>query len=80
MNGISAGVDQALRPALLFRQDDLRQHHLGDVVAAVAVNDADVVTCANQVRDSVKRHVLAAAGVVQLAVRVLLDKVAFRPG
>ena len=80
MDGISACVDQALWPALLLRQDDLRQHDLRDVIAGVAVHDADVVTGANQVRDSVKRHVLARAGVVELAVRVLLDKVAFRPG
>src|SRR5207245_249822 len=62
MDGISACVDQALWPTLLFRQDDLRQHDLRDVIAGVAVHDADVVTGANQVRDSVKRHVLARAG------------------
>src|SRR5579859_1133794 len=77
VQGVRPRVDKALGAAFFFGEHDLREDHLRQVGAAVAVDDPDVVAVAHQLRDAVEGHVAARPRVVQLAVRVLLDKVSF---
>ena len=77
MQYLAARVDDARGAALLFGQDDLREGHLREVGAVVAVDDLDLVSAAHELRDFVQRDVATRASVVELAVRVLLDKVSF---
>ena len=68
---------QPSRPPLLFFEHDLRKRDLREVASIGAIDDFDVVALPHELRDSLERDVPAGTRVVQLAVRVLLDKVAF---
>jgi len=71
-------VERVRRSALFLREHDLREDDLRQVLAAVAIDDLDRVAVANQVGDAFERYVVTRLRVVELAIRVLLDKVSFR--
>ena len=51
---------------------------MGDVFAGFVVDDADVFTGLDQLRDALERDIAAGLGVVELSVRVALDQHAHR--
>ena len=62
----------------MLGKNDLREDHLREVVAVVAIDNLDVVSIPNQLGYALERYVPTRARVVELAIRVLLDKVCFR--
>src|SRR5438128_6232313 len=67
------------RPVVsLVLEDDLRECHRGQVLAARRIEDRDLLAGADHLLDLFERHVAAFLGVVELSVRVSLDDVRHR--
>jgi hypothetical protein len=62
----------------LHVEDDLAESDVGDVLAGVAIDDADVVALTEQIGDDLEGDVPARVGVVELPVRVPLDDMRFQ--
>ena len=75
VNRIGTCINQSRRTALFHREHELREDDLGQILTRVPVDDLDLVTVPHQVGDTFERDVAARLRVVQLAIRILLDKV-----
>ncbi len=59
----------------LLARDDLRQDRGREVLARVTLDHRDIAAVAHETGDVLERDVPPRVGVVQLAVRILLDQV-----
>ena len=59
------------RAKLLLFSDDLQQHRTGKIIAALVVDDLDVLTDDDQLTQVLEGHMPARARVVQAAIRIL---------
>ena len=75
MDRVRTRIDESRRPALLLFEHDLREHDLRQVLACVAIDDLDGVAVTHQACNSFEGYVAAGLRVVELAIRILLDKV-----
>src|SRR5712692_1110173 len=75
VNRVRARIHQSRWSTFLSGEHDLREDDLRQVLAGVAVDDLDLAAVAHQLGDAFERDVTTRLRVVELAIRILLDKV-----
>src|SRR5258708_20062373 len=59
LDGLTPCIHQACGAMLLLGEDDLREDHLRQVMAVVAIDHLDLVSFPHEISDALERHVVA---------------------